>query len=76
MNLDLNDVQAEAPDPRTARHHPERSLPPQSSHCDTEGDPGAATAGARPRRCRGTLRGSMRPPTKGQVASPPRLDET
>jgi hypothetical protein len=31
------------------QHHPERSLPPQSTHCGTEGDPGVAPTGARTR---------------------------
>jgi len=46
------------------QHHPERSLPPQSTHCGTEGDPRAATAGARLRDPPPTR--VHAPPTKGR----------
>ena len=61
-------------DPRTAQHHPKRSVSTQFAYCDTEGDLGAATARARA----GALAAAtaLRAAEQGQMASPPRLTRT
>jgi hypothetical protein len=58
-------------DPRAIPAHRRRSLPPQSTHCGTEGDPRAATAGARLRDP--TADAYLRAAHQGQMAPPPRV---
>ena len=75
MNLDMNDVQTGVLIRELHGIIQSDRYPPQSTHCGTEGDPGAATAGA----C--SYPGSaatedLRTTHQGQVAPTPRLGTT